>query len=188
MENNKLNEMELLNEVELELLNDDNDNDDEMEYQPLIPSNTVATYSTYSPQGIKTGQFYKFNRQLHHDTEPAVTYYHDNDQASIEKYYIHGKLHKENGPAIITYDVEGNVKTEKYYINNSPVQIKKYDDVTCDKIKRFIHLRKKLNSLLELKLVINMFIKSEDEKTELFELLESKLLMMKLTDRNLEVI
>ena len=200
MENNKLNEMELLkgmenemetlSEIELELLNDDNDDDDEMAYQPLVPPNTAIEYSTHTYDGKLTGYFYKFNRQFHHETKPAITYYHDNGQISTEKYFIHGQRHKENGPAIITYDINGNVESEKYYINNSPVQMNKYKNknITCENIKRFIQSRKKLNSLLELKLVINMFIKSEDEKIELFELLQSKLLMMKLTNNSLEVI
>ena len=159
----------------------------EIEYEPLIPSNAVAEYSTHSYDGKITGYFYEFNRKFHHDEKPAITFYHENGKVSEEKYLIHGKHHKENGPAIITYDINGNVTSEKYYINNSSVQIKKYNDVTCDRIKRFIYLRKKLNSLLELKLIINMFIKSEDEKTELLELLEAKLLMMKLTNNNLEI-
>ena len=143
----------------------------------------VREYVKYSRKGNIIERYYMLNNKYHREDGPAIIDYYDNGQVVLERYYVNDKCHREDGPAIIRYDMMGNVSSIDYFLNGTSVNVRKYNNTNYDQIKKFIHLRRKLDSLLELQLIINVFITSIKERNELIELLDSKILLMKLTNK-----
>ena len=141
----------------------------------------VREHVKYSRKGNIIERYYTLNNKYHRENGPAIIDYYDNGQVVLERYYVNDKCHREDGPAIIRYDMMGNVSSIDYFLNGTSVNVRKYNNTNYDQIKKFIHLRRKLDSLLELQLIINVFITSIKERNELIELLDSKILLMKLT-------
>lgn len=175
-----------------------------------IDINYLDQYIHYERDGIITSQYYKMNGKYHRENKPARIDYYENGNIELERYFINGELHRENGPAIIHYYNNGNVKSQYYYINNklhredgpaticydekgnvelkhyyvgdSLINLEKYTNINYDKAKKSIVLRKNINSLLQLKLIVNIKFKNQNKKNELCELIDSKILMIKLTN------
>lgn len=104
--------------------------------------------------------------------------YYDNGQIELQRYYLNDKLHNENGPAHIEYYENGNLNYEKYYIDDVELDLTRFKHINKSKLIELINCTIDIDSLLRLKLVsITMY---KQYKTELLELIDSKMIMFTL--------
>ncbi len=159
----------------------------------------------YENGNIKCEEYYKKDK-LHRKDKPTIIKY-NNGNIHSKIYYNYGKQHRENGPAIIQYDKNKNITTEmycingnfhntqgpakidyiyrdnnvllkkEYYINGNIINLNKYKGIDIENIYTLIKICKRINELLELKLIVNI---KYNKNKELLDLIDSKLIMLKL--------
>lgn len=69
---------------------------------------------------IEVVRYYLGNKH-HREIGPAIINYSHDGRIIIEGYYYNDELHRENGPAVITYNRDGDVVSLKYYLNGKHI-------------------------------------------------------------------
>ena len=74
--------------------------------------------------------------------------------------------------------MNGEIQSEQYFINDEVINIERYNDIDKDKLMELMNNADNVNALLKLKLIVSTTYKQY--KTELLELIEAKITILKL--------
>lgn len=136
-----------------------------------------VSYEYYENGNIKLKK-YIVNGKLHREDGPAIIEYYKNGNIAIEKYYNNNCLHRENGFAWIEYNKNGNINDNEYFLYGIRVNLNQYTDISYENIVNLINTCKRPLALSRIKLLID--IKVKENKEELLDLINAKLVMLKL--------
>ena len=128
----------------------------------------------YENGNIKEEGYY-INGLLRRGDGPAWVDYYKNGNINHKEYYMNGELHRDDGSAWIEYYENGNVKYEEYYINGTEVT-DIYNKYKKHLTKKIINIENEIETLLIMKLACN-----ENNYKELLDLVESKIIALKLS-------